>query len=61
MLLEIEPDNTQAIELKQDIESKMKRGKSEFFIFSDGMIGLALVGGLAAVAVGAIIGLTKRR
>ncbi|XP_047131421.1 mitochondrial fission 1 protein isoform X2 [Hydra vulgaris] len=45
-LLNIEPNNAQAKELEKSIESKMK---------SDGVMGIAMVGGAAIAAVGGIV------
>lgn len=47
-ILKVEPRNSNAISLQQHIEKCRKR---------DGVIGMAIVGGAAAVAAGAIVGL----
>ena len=60
LALKMEPNNSQAKELKQLIQHKQNQGKccwlvhhSIFDCCLDNMIGLAVVGGAAAVAVGA--------
>ena len=60
LALKMEPNNSQAKELKQLIQRKQNQGKccwlvhhSIFDCRLDNMIGLAVVGGAAAVAVGA--------
>ena len=57
-LIDIEPDNTQAIKLKELIESKSYKGKSHLL---DGIVGMALVGGIAAAAAGAFYAFTQKK
>ncbi|KAK2141716.1 hypothetical protein LSH36_1053g00029 [Paralvinella palmiformis] len=47
-ILKVEPKNHQAAQLREHIKKKMK---------IDGLVGMAIVGGAAAVAVGGLVGL----
>lgn len=47
-ILQVEPGNHQALQLSEYIEKKMRK---------EGLIGMAIVGGAAAVAIGGLVGL----
>ena len=60
-LLLSEPNNLQALDLKVKIEKKLTGGKNindssnTPYLFLDGVLGLAVAGGLAAAAAGIIL------
>lgn len=60
-ILEREPKNSQALDLKNEIKNRMNTGTflTARQTYLDGMIGLALVGGLAAVGFGLLIRMTR--
>ena len=61
-LLDQEPNNSQALALKKCIKDSIGRGTNVKFIYiTDGMIGLASVGGIAAVGFGLLLRLTKKQ
>lgn len=47
-ILHVQPGNRQVIELRKETEKRMR---------NDGLIGMAVVGGIAAAAIGGIVGL----
>jgi fission 1 protein len=71
ILLEIEPDNQQALHLRQAIEDKLSRGMCTFilieslnhiliiFFFIEGLIGIAIIGGVVAIGA-AVVGTMMR-
>ena len=58
-LLSSEPSNSQALDLKDKIEKKLTNGMLFFFdvlyLFLDGVLGLAVAGGLAAAVAGVLM------
>ncbi len=68
LLLEKEPNNLQAHSLAQLIEKGVSRGTVSFYllcrmlklILTDGYIGMAIVGGAAALGTLALAGLIRR-
>ena len=65
-LLQIEPQNRQALDLKKKIEEKVTNGSSIHVFMNllllEGILGLALVGGIAAAAAGvALVFLRSKR
>lgn len=61
----MQPNNVQALNLKEKIEQKLTNGSLKQFypilLFLEGVIGLAVVGGLAAAAVGALMVMYRSR
>ena len=60
-----EPNNTQALDLKNKIEKKLTNGtfgkQIQILLFLDGVLGLAVAGGLAAAIAGVVLVMYRSR
>lgn len=59
-LIKCEPNNDQLLALQSEIDSAINRGNNWLLII-DGMLGMAIVGGVAALAAGLFISYTRRK
>lgn len=63
-LLADEPNNLQALDTKNKIEKKLKNGNyraTKLFLFLDGVLGLAVAGGIAAAVAGVVLVMYRSR
>ena len=60
-----EPNNKQALDLKNKIEKKLTNGtfgkQIQILLFLDGVLGLAVAGGLAAAIAGVVLVMYRSR